>query len=146
MGEVSKINMKPAVFRSVALVFGILFGLSVSQLMANHEVADYLIPPVGNVPVEDQSACWLVRYLVVSVPRDDEYYIGKQRVELSGLGPAMTVTLKSIPADKRVLYIKSHANVRFGSLAKVIEVAKRADITRIEFVLDKRKRGLSHVL
>ena len=132
--------MKPTVFRLIALVFGISIGWSISQMLANHEVAEYLIPPVGNVSLAEQSDCWLVRYLVISVPTDDEYYIGKQRIKLSELGSAITVTLMSISADQRVLHIKSAPGVHFESLAKVIELAKRSDITRIEFVLDKKKR------
>ena len=131
--------MKPTVIRLLALVFGIAIGLSVSQLMANHDVAEYLIPPVENVSAADESDCWLVRYLVISVPADDEYYIGKQRLSLSELSPVISETLKSLPAEKQVLYIKSASAVRFESLAKVIEMAKRAGIPRIEFVWDKRK-------
>ena len=137
--------MKPTVFRLIALVLGISIGLSVMQLMASHEVADYLIPPIGNVSAADQSDCWLVRYLVISVPKDDEYYIGKQRMELSQLSSAISKTLESIPAEKRVLYIKSAPGVRFESLAKVIEISKLAGINRIELVLDKRKPGVQNL-
>ncbi|HEV8430437.1 MAG TPA: biopolymer transporter ExbD [Pyrinomonadaceae bacterium] len=137
--------MKPTLFRSIALVFTISVGLMVSQLRANHDVPDYLIPPVENLSNNEVSACWLIRYLVISVPNDDEYYLGKQRLQLSELSPLITERVKSVPSNQRVLYIKSGSAVRFESLAKVIEGAKLAGIDRVELVLDKRKSpGMSH--
>lgn len=83
----------------------------------------------------------MVRYLVISVPSDGEYYIGKQRYTFAELRPVITELLTTIPWDKRVLYIKSASDVRFESLAIVSETARRAGINRIEFVWDKKKRG-----
>lgn len=134
MGVVSKLDvMKPTIFRWMALVFTFSLTVAISRIP---DAPPDVIPPVQVAPDVE-----MVRYLVISVPSDGEYYIGKQRFTFAELSPVITELLKSIPADKRVLYIKSGSNVRFESLAILSETARHAGINRIEYVWDKKKRG-----
>jgi biopolymer transport protein ExbD len=133
--------MKPTLLRLISLVLSISLGLAIFFLFKNHDVSDELIPPVENSSAVLCANEAHVNYVVISVPADGEFYIGKRRVELSQISAVIARSLRSIPCNDRVVYIKSAAEVRFETLDLVLHAAKEAGINRIEFVLDKKKAG-----
>jgi biopolymer transport protein ExbD len=132
--------MKPTSSRLIVLVLSMLLGVAVSFLFASCDASNRSIPPVQNSPVVDGSLYLRVNFLVISIPKDGEFYIGKRLLKPSQIGEAISRSLNYM-GGARVLYVKSAAKVKFETLALVITEAKRLDIDRIEFVLDKKKVG-----
>jgi len=121
------------------LVLSIMLGVAVSVYLSNQNVSDQSMPPIDNgLPIES------VRYppvksVVISVPADGEFYIGKHRFNLTEISDVVAGSLASIPNNERIVYLKSATGVKFETLALVIKEVKRAGVDRIEFVLDKKK-------
>ncbi len=131
--------MKPTFFRLVILVLSTVLGVAVSVQLGIQNVSDQAIPPIDNaLPIESVNYPPL-ELLVISVPADGEVYIGKHRVDLTEISDVVAGSLASISRNERVVYLKSPAGVQFETLALVIKEVKRADVDRIEFVLDKKK-------
>ena len=100
-----------------------------------------MIPPIEETATERCIHDPRDLFMVISVPSDGAYYIGKQQVHLSEIGPLLLRSLSAIPNCQRVVYIKSAAQVRFETLAPVLTEARQSGVDRIEFVLDKKKKG-----
>jgi biopolymer transport protein ExbD len=111
-----------------------------SSAMLNEEVSDRLIPPVEELATAECTAQPADNYLTISVPSDGYYYIGHRQVHLSEIGPVLR-RLRGIPNCRQVVYIKSAAQVRFETLDLVLTAARLSGIDRIEFVMDKKKKG-----
>lgn len=77
--------------------------------------------------------------VVISVPQEDEFYIGKHRFDLSEICEVVKGKLTSIPTDERVVYLKPAVGIRAETLSLVIKEVKLAGVDRIELVLDKKK-------
>jgi len=105
------------------------------------------LPLMDIPPVETASdiACFFplpYRNIVISVPGNDEFYLGKRKLVLSELCESIEQEAIYIRPGKRILFIKSAAKVRFESLYRLISQARECNIERIDFVIDKKKRGL----
>jgi biopolymer transport protein ExbD len=133
--------MEPTLRRLISLLLCIALGLAIFFLFGNHDVSDQLKPPVENSSVVLCANGAPVNYVVISVLADGEFYIGKRQVELSQISAQIARSLRSIPCNDRVVYIKSAADVRFETLNLVLREVKESSINRIEFVLDKKKAG-----
>src|SRR5260370_28006944 len=131
--------MKPSLFRLTTLAFSLAIGLVVSYSFANPNVADPPLPAFDNRSAMECANQIVNKYVVISVPADDEFYVGKQKVELSQISATIARTLSGVSFGGRVVYIKSAAKVRFETLDLVLHAAKHANINRIDFALDKKK-------
>jgi len=80
-------------------------------------------------------------HVVVSVPNDSDFYIGKSRVELPEIPDRVKTLLGNLPVESRVVFVKSAAGVRFETVGLINNKLRDADIGCVEFVLDKKKRG-----
>jgi biopolymer transport protein ExbD len=136
--------MKPTIFRLGTLALSFTIGVAVFLFFANHHSKEAALPPVGNQlstkctslgEVVDKGA-----NVVISVPNDAELYIGKQKVEPSQITIRIRQLLGNVDFCNRVVFIKGASNVRFHTLDQIVRQAKKADVNRIEFVLDKKKR------
>ncbi|HEX6649936.1 MAG TPA: biopolymer transporter ExbD [Pyrinomonadaceae bacterium] len=132
--------MKPTFSRLLSFVLSAALGLAVSFSSTPADVSNQLIPPVERACPESASNLRLDG-VVISVPADGEFYVRKQRVTLAQISDALSWAPTSGPCGERVVYIKSAGVVKFETLALVITEVKRANIDRIEFILDKKKRG-----
>lgn len=131
--------MKPILFRLIGLILTVALGVAVSSF-ANDDVSDPLIAPLEYSSVVDRINYRPLDYpVVISVPADNEVYIGKRQVDLSQISAMISRSLGPIPQGERVAYIKSAARIKFETLDIVIKAAKQAGIDRIEFMLDKKK-------
>ena len=131
--------MKPTSFRLIILALAVVLGIAISAFLSNHDVSDQLIPPIDNSPPIERISYSSIKSVVISVPADGEFYIGKQRFDLSQISDVVTRSLISIPSNERVVYLKSAIGVKAETLALVIKEVKRAGVDRIELVLDKKK-------
>src|SRR5262245_58322484 len=131
-GAISQINVTPMV--DVMLVLLIIFMVITPMLQAGVTVT---LPKAKN-PVETQD---IVKEssVVVAVPNDDQIYINKDLVTLDKVGPEVKERLGKKPPQDQIVYIKSGANVSYGTVVKVIDEIRTAGFDRIGLVADKEK-------
>jgi biopolymer transport protein ExbD/biopolymer transport protein TolR len=80
--------------------------------------------------------------IVISVPNDGEYYLGKQRVAKEQLSDKVDTMLKGIKNENdRIVYIKSGVNVSYGDVVTVINEVRKLGVDKIGLVADKKKGG-----
>jgi biopolymer transport protein ExbD len=137
--------MKTTLFKLGALALSFTIGVAICLFFANHRSDEAAPPTVGSQlstkcarPDElvDKGA-----NVVISVPNDDEFYIGKQKIEPSQISARIRQLLGNIDFCDRVVFIKGAPNVKFQTLDQIVRQVRDADVNRIEFVLDKKKRG-----
>lgn len=137
--------MKRTFLRLGTFALSLTIGVAISLLLTNHRSEEATLPPVWNrLSTRCASLDELVdkgANVVISVPNDDEVYIGKQKVELSQISTKIRLLLGNVDFCDRVVFIKGAPNVKFQTVDLIVRQAKDADINRIEFVLDKKKRG-----
>ena len=136
-------TMRPTLFKLGTLAISLTIGVAIFLFFANHRSDEAVIPPVEN-PLSTKCPDDLInkgQYLVISVPNDDEFYIGKQKVELSEISTKIRQMLGNADFCDRIVRMKYASSVKSQTLDLIARQAKEADINRIEFVLDKKKRG-----
>ena len=79
------------------------------------------------------------KYVVIAIPNDREFYIGKNSIPLAGIPDRVRELIGDLPADQRAVFVKGEASVKYETLSSVIDKIHDADVDRIEFVLDRKK-------
>jgi len=80
--------------------------------------------------------------VVISIPNEVEYYLGKQRLQKEQLVVEVDRMLQKIKADQdRIVYIKSGVGVSYGVVVNVINEVRKLGVDKIGLVADKRKKG-----
>ena len=84
--------------------------------------------------------------VVVSIPNDNEFYVGKDKYSLESLGGKIKTLMEGQTPDKRIVYIRSGLSadlnqtpVKYGTIVKAIEIIRQQDIDKIGLVADKKK-------
>ena len=131
--------MKPTFFRFSILVLSIALGVSVSVFLRNVNYSVYSIPPIEKTPAIERFSYPPVNSVVISIPAEGEFYIGKYRFTLSEIGEVGQHTLSSIPNGERVAYIKPAVGIKAETLGLVMKELKLVGVERIELVIDKKK-------
>ena len=122
-------------FTSLAVVLSFGLGIAAAVLLKRQN-PDRSIPPlsVALVSANCPSASELLargKFVVIVVPSDSEFYIGKSSVALSDIPDRVrSLTVNESP-DDRIVFIKGEPSVRYGTLSSVISKVKDADISRI---------------
>jgi len=132
----SEINVTPMV--DIMLVLLIIFMVITPFLQQGVTVAiprDMNSPDVDPAIIKESS-------VVISIPNNGEYYMGKDRVSKEDLGPAIKQAMEKKAVEDQIVYIKSGVNVSYGDLVDVIDVIRRkGEVQQIGLVADKRKKG-----
>ena len=132
----SEINVTPMV--DIMLVLLIIFMVITPFLQQGVTVAiprDMNSPDVDPAIIKESS-------VVISIPNNGEYYMGKDRVSKEDLGPAIKQAMEKKATEDQIVYIKSGVNVSYGDLVDVIDVIRRkGEVQQIGLVADKRKKG-----
>ena len=132
----SEINVTPMV--DIMLVLLIIFMVITPFLQQGVTVAiprDMNSPDVDPAIIKESS-------VVISIPNNGEYYMGKDRVSKDDLGPAIKQAMEKKATEDQIVYIKSGVNVSYGDLVDVIDVIRRkGEVQQIGLVADKRKKG-----
>ena len=132
----SEINVTPMV--DIMLVLLIIFMVITPFLQQGVTVAiprDMNSPDVDPAIIKESS-------VVISIPNNGEYYMGKDRVSKDDLGPAIKQLMEKKATEDQIVYIKSGVNVSYGDLVDVIDVIRRkGEVQQIGLVADKRKKG-----
>ena len=132
----SEINVTPMV--DIMLVLLIIF--MVVTPMLQHGVTVNLPKDLNN-PEEDQR---IVKdtSVVISIPEDGEYYIGKDRITKELLKDRVQKMLDNIKKEEdKVVYIKSGIGVSYGDVVTVINEVRALGVDKIGLVADKKKGG-----
>jgi biopolymer transport protein ExbD/biopolymer transport protein TolR len=135
-GLQSEINVTPMV--DIMLVLLIIFMVVTPFLQQGITVA---LPKNLNNPEVDP-AIIKESSVVISVPNDGEYYLGKQRIEKEQLTDKVDSMLKNMKTDQdRIVYIKSGVGVSYGDVVNVINEVRKLGVDKIGLVADKKKKG-----
>ncbi len=134
-GLQSEINVTPMV--DVMLVLLIIFMVVTPFLQKDVSVA---IPRDMNYAEED-----LVinreDSVIISIPKDGDFYLGKNKVNLEDLKTQVEKALQNKKEEDKVVYIKSGIEVSYGEVVKVINAVREKGVDKIGLVADKKKKG-----
>ena len=131
----SEINVTPMV--DVMLVLLIIF-MIVTPLLQQGVTVN--IPKEMNTPEEDGDITKDTS-VVISIPNNTDFYIGKDPFPLTSLGEKIQTMMKDKSPDKRIVYIKSGVEVDYGTVVEAIDIIRKQDIDKIGLVADKKKGG-----
>jgi biopolymer transport protein TolR len=134
-GVQSEINVTPMV--DIMLVLLIIFLVVTPFLRSGIGV---LLPNTKNADVDpkilNESS------IVISIPNDGEYYVGKKRVQKEQLAEEVDRMLEMIKNEQeRIVYIKSSVGVGYGDVVSVINEVRKLGVDKIGLVADKKKKG-----
>ena len=143
----SEINVTPMV--DIMLVLLIIFMLVTPQLQQGITVDI----PKETSNAEDDKAISSQDSLVISIPNDGEFYLGKVRynIDLKNKNDAGRKSLvedlkkeidKKKSDEERIVYVKSGINVSYGQLVGIIDVIRDPEaggVTQIGLVADRKK-------
>jgi biopolymer transport protein ExbD/biopolymer transport protein TolR len=135
-GLQSEINVTPMV--DIMLVLLIIFMVVTPFLQQGITVAlpkNMTNPDVDPNIIKESS-------IVISVPNDGEYYLGKVKVQKEQLTEKVDSMLKGIKNEQdRIVYIKSGVGVSYGDVVTVINEVRKLGVDKIGLVADKKKGG-----
>jgi biopolymer transport protein TolR len=135
-GFSSEINVTPMV--DIMLVLLIIFMVVTPFLQQGITVAlpkNMLNPDVDQNIIKESS-------IVISIPNDGEYYLGKKKVAREELADKVDSMLKNIKTENdRIVYIKSGVGVSYGDVVNVINEVRKLGVDKIGLVADKKKKG-----
>ena len=135
-GLQSEINVTPMV--DIMLVLLIIFMVVTPFLQQGITVAlpkNMTNPDVDPNIIKESS-------VVISVPNDGEYYLGKKKVQKEELADKVDTMLKGIKNEQdRIVYIKSGVGVSYGDVVTVINEVRKLGVDKIGLVADKKKGG-----
>jgi biopolymer transport protein TolR len=132
----SEINVTPMV--DIMLVLLIIF--MVVTPMLQHGVTVNLPKDLNN-PEEDQR---IVKdtSIVIAIPEDGKYFIGKDKIEKDKLKDKVQKMLDLIKKEEdKIVYIKSGTGVSYGDVVTVINEVRALGVDKIGLVADKKKGG-----
>lgn len=131
----SEINVTPMV--DIMLVLLIIFMVVTPFLQQGVTVAiprDMNSPDVDPAIIKESS-------VVISIPNDGEYYIGKDKMAKAELGARIKRMTENKAEADRIVYVKSGVGVSYGSVVEIINVIRQQSIDKIGLVADKKKKG-----
>jgi len=131
----SDINVTPMV--DIMLVLLIIFMVITPLLQSGVSVA---LPKEMNNPEVDP-AIIKESSVVVAITAENEYYIGKDQVEVIDLTDKIQKQMENKKPEERIVYVKSDVNANYGSVVEVINTVRQAGIDQIGLVADKKKGG-----
>jgi biopolymer transport protein ExbD/biopolymer transport protein TolR len=134
-GLQSEINVTPMV--DVMLVLLIIFMVVTPFLQQGIQVA---IPREMRNPDEDQ-AINKESAVIISIPKDGDYYLAKKKVNLDDLKSSVEKALANKKEEDKIVYIKSGVEVSYGEVVKVINAVREKGVDKIGLVADKKKKG-----
>src|SRR5260370_6120771 len=134
-GLQSEINVTPMV--DVMLVLLIIFMVVTPVLQQGIQVS---IPRQMRNPDEDQ-AINKESAVMISIPKDGDYYLGKKKVNLDDLKSSVEKALANKKEEDKIVYIKSGVEVSYGEVVKVINAVREKGVDKIGLVADKKKKG-----
>ena len=134
-GLQSEINVTPMV--DIMLVLLIIFMVVTPFLQQGITVA---LPKNLNNPDVDPNII-KESSIVISIPNDGEYYLGKIKLAKEQVAEKVDSMLKDKKDEDRIVYIKSGVGVSYGDVVNVINEVRKLGVDKIGLVADKKKKG-----
>lgn len=134
-GFQSEINVTPMV--DIMLVLLIIFMVVTPFLQQGITVA---LPKNLDNPEVDPNII-KESSIVISIPNDGEYYLGKIRLEKEQVTEKVDSMLRDKKEEDRIVYIKSGVGVSYGDVVNVINEVRKLGVDKIGLVADKKKKG-----
>ena len=134
-GLQSEINVTPMV--DIMLVLLIIFMVVTPFLQKDVSVA---LPRDTKYAEEDQ-AINKETSIVISIPQDGKYYLGKKQLNIDDLKALVEKVLANKKEEDRIVYIKSGVEVSYGEVVNVINAVREKGVDKIGLVADKKKKG-----
>jgi len=131
----SEINVTPMV--DVMLVLLIIF-MIVTPLLQQGVTVNI---PKNTISPDDDEDIAKDTSVVVSIPDNNQFYIGKDPFPLESLGEKIRAKMEGKAAKKRIVYIKSGIAVDYGTVVQAIDTIRKQDIDKVGLVADKKKDG-----
>jgi biopolymer transport protein TolR len=136
-GMQSEINVTPMV--DVMLVLLIIFMVVTPFLQKDVSVAI----PRDMDHAEEDLVINREDSVIVSIPKDGDYYLGKKQLNLDDLKSQVEKALQNKKEEDKVVYVKSGVEVSYGEVVKVINAVREKGVDKIGLVADKKKKGAS---
>ena len=137
-GMQSEINVTPMV--DIMLVLLIIFMVVTPFLQQGITVA---LPKGLDNPEVDQNII-KESSIVISIPNDGQYYLGKIAVAREQLTEKVDTMLQNLKNESdKIVYIKSGVGVQYGDVVNVINEVRKLGVDKIGLVADKKKKGAS---
>jgi biopolymer transport protein ExbD/biopolymer transport protein TolR len=134
-GLQSEINVTPMV--DIMLVLLIIFMVVTPMLQSGVTV----VLPRGKDPVEDANIT-KDSAIVVSIPSDGVYYLGRDLVRKENLIEKISIRMKGLkPSDPQIVYIKGSINVQYGDVVDLVNMIREAGFEQLGLVSEKKKAG-----
>jgi biopolymer transport protein TolR len=135
-GLQSEINVTPMV--DIMLVLLIIFMVVTPFLQQGITVT---LPKNMNNPDVDPNII-KESSIVISIPNDGQYYLGKTQIAKEQLTDKVDSMLKNIKNEQdRIVYIKSSVGVSYGDVVNIINEVRKLGVDKIGLVADKKKKG-----
>ena len=137
--------MKSKLPKLIMISVSFLVGASVASLFAAYR-SRKSNPQVINTTVSYRcpSANELMstrrQLVVIAVPGDDEFYIGKRRVALSEIPNKVKELAGNETPDERVVFIKALENVKYETVTSIIQKIREGEVYRVELVPPFKKK------
>jgi len=131
----AEINVTPMV--DVMLVLLIIF-MIVTPLLQQGVTVN--LPRDMNTPEEDELITNETS-VVISIPDNNNFYIGKDPFPLASLGEKIQNMMRDKPPAQRIVFIKSGVEVDYGTVVQAIDIIRKQDIDRVGLVADRKKGG-----
>ena len=131
----SEINVTPMV--DIMLVLLIIFMVVTPFLQPGIpvQVPKNLANPEIDKKIINESS------VVISIPSDLEYYLGKKRLPKEQLAIEVERMLEKITNEHdRIVYIKSGVGVTYGDVVNVINEVRKVGVDKIGLVADKKRK------
>jgi len=129
----SEINVTPMV--DIMLVLLIIFMVITPLLQSGVSVA---LPKEMKNPEEDP-AIIKESSVVIAITRDNQFYLGKKRVEPTDLVEQIQGSMENKKPEDRIVYIRSDIGASYGTVVEAINTIRQAGIEQIGLVADKKK-------
>jgi biopolymer transport protein ExbD len=71
---------------------------------------------------------------VVTIPNNNEFFIGKNRLTLTDIPVCIRQQIGDLPPEQRTVFVKGEPGVRYDTLSAVMRTIRNADVYRIEVV------------
>ena len=129
----SEINVTPMV--DVMLVLLIIFMIVTPLLQQGVSVNI----PREMISAEEDQEITKDTSIVIAIPDNNNFYIGKDPFPLTELGKKIEAKMKDRTPDKRIVYIKSDVGVSYGTVVKAIDMIRKQSVDKIGLIADKKK-------
>jgi biopolymer transport protein TolR len=132
-GFTSEINVTPMV--DIMLVLLIIFMVVTPLLQSGVSV---VLPKEMRNPEEDP-AIIKESSVVIAITGDNQFYIGKDKVDIADLKDKIQKRMESKKPEDRIVYVRSDIHASYGSVVELINTIRQAGIDQIGLVAEKKK-------